>query len=156
MSSELGWRPPRKWLRELEVANYDYKGYWEVRGWSDEAIYKTMSRIDAPAGGQLDPANPYLGGIAFAGDRGVKAVEVSWDRGKTWRAAMVKPALSPYTWVLWALEWNPATDFPPGSHTVQVRAVDATGAIQTADIRLPLPDGASGYHALRGSRKAAR
>ncbi|MBI2369979.1 MAG: molybdopterin-dependent oxidoreductase [Deltaproteobacteria bacterium] len=145
-----------KWLTELEVANYDYKGYWEVRGWSDEAIYQTMSRIDVPAPGQVDPGHPYLGGIAFAGDRGVRAVEVSLDGGKTWRRAMVKPALSPYSWVLWGLEWDPATDLPPGPHPVQVRAVDGTGAVQSAQVRPPLPDGATGYHAIRLSGKARK
>lgn len=142
-----------KWLTELEVASFDYKGYWQSRGWSDEAIYKTMSRIDVPRAGPVDPAHPYLGGIAFAGDQGIKAVEVSLDGGKTWRRAMVKPALSPYTWVLWAFEWDPAADLPAGFHTVQVRAVDGNGAVQTAEVRPPLPDGASGYHALTLTRK---
>lgn len=26
----------------------DYKGYWERKGWSDEAIIDVMSRIDSP------------------------------------------------------------------------------------------------------------
>lgn len=143
-----------KWLTELEIADYDYKGYWESRGWSDEAIYKTMSRIDVPAAGQVDPHSPYLGGIAFAGDRGIKGVEVSLDGGTTWRQAMLKPALSPYTWVLWALEWDPAADLLAGSHAVQVRAVDGTGTVQIAVGSPPLPDGASGYHTVRLTRKA--
>jgi DMSO/TMAO reductase YedYZ molybdopterin-dependent catalytic subunit len=27
-----------KWLKEIEVVNYDYKGYWEKAGWSDRAL----------------------------------------------------------------------------------------------------------------------
>jgi DMSO/TMAO reductase YedYZ molybdopterin-dependent catalytic subunit len=26
-----------KWIREIEIVDYDYKGYWEQRGWSDYA-----------------------------------------------------------------------------------------------------------------------
>lgn len=26
-----------KWVHEIEIVNYDYKGYWETRGWSDYA-----------------------------------------------------------------------------------------------------------------------
>ncbi len=27
-----------KWLKEIEVVSYNYKGYWEKQGWSDRAI----------------------------------------------------------------------------------------------------------------------
>lgn len=26
-----------KWIRRIEIIDYDYKGYWEKRGWDDEA-----------------------------------------------------------------------------------------------------------------------
>jgi len=26
-----------KWINEIEIVDYDYKGYWEMRGWSDYA-----------------------------------------------------------------------------------------------------------------------
>ena len=26
-----------KWINEVEIVDYDYKGYWEMRGWSDYA-----------------------------------------------------------------------------------------------------------------------
>ncbi|MBI2468160.1 MAG: molybdopterin-dependent oxidoreductase [Candidatus Rokubacteria bacterium] len=135
-----------KWLTELEVADYDYKGYWESRGWSDTAIYKSFSRIDVPQAGQrLKPGTPtWIAGVAFAGDRGVRAVEVSADGGKTWQAARVKPALGNHTWMLWAFEWTPA----PGSATLRVRVVDGTGAVQPAGPMPPLPDGAEGHHTI--------
>ncbi len=136
-----------KWLTELEVANFDYKGYWESRGWSDEAIYKTMSRIDIPESAILTRREPgYIGGVAFAGDREIRAVEVSLDGGQTWRAATMKPALGPYTWVLWAYEWTPQE---AGTYTVKVRVVDGKGEIQTDVVRPPLPDGASGRHTVK-------
>ncbi len=134
-----------KWVTSVELADYDYKGYWEVRGWSDEAIYKTMSRIDVPAGPLKAGEKAYIGGVAFAGDRGIRDVEVSADGGKTWQRASVKPPLGPFTWVLWTLPWTPAA---PGTYTLKTRAIEKDGTVQTAEVRPPLPDGASGWHTV--------
>lgn len=132
-----------KWVTWIELADYDYKGYWEIRGWSDEAIYKTMSRIDAPQGTVRAGEKNWIAGVAFAGDRGIRDVEVSTDGGKTWQKTEVKPSLGPFTWVLWALPWTPPA---PGRYTVVVRAVEKDGTVQTAEERPPLPDGSSGWH----------
>ncbi|MBI2555102.1 MAG: molybdopterin-dependent oxidoreductase [Candidatus Rokubacteria bacterium] len=134
-----------KWVTSVELADYDYKGYWEVRGWSDEAIYKTMSRIDVPTGPLKAGEGAYMGGVAFAGDRGVRGVEVSVDGGKTWQKAVVKSPLGPFTWVLWALPWTPPA---PGTYTLTVRATEKNGTVQTAEVRPPLPDGSSGWHSV--------
>ena len=132
-----------KWVTSIELADYDYKGYWEVRGWSDEAIYKTMSRIDVPHGQVKVGARTWIAGVAFAGDRGVRDVEVSTDGGKSWQRAQLKPPLGPFTWVLWALPWTPPA---PGAYTLVVRAIEKDGTVQTSEERSPLPDGASGWH----------
>ena len=134
-----------KWLTKIIAVKEDYLGFWEQRGWSDEAVIKTMSRIDVPKNRATVSQPAYIGGIAFAGDRGIERVEVSYDRGMTWHEAQVKEALSPYTWVLWAVE---RTDIVPGSGTITVRATDKTGAVQTAERADPLPEGASGYHTI--------
>src|SRR5262249_14736666 len=34
-----------KWIKGIEAVDFDYKGYWQRRGWNDRAEYKTMSRI---------------------------------------------------------------------------------------------------------------
>lgn len=39
-----------KWLTRIEVVDYDYKGYWQGKGWSDTAVINTTSRIDVPRG----------------------------------------------------------------------------------------------------------
>lgn len=134
-----------KWLSELEVADYDYKGYWEVRGWSDTAIYKTFSRIDVPQPGAVLKRGErnWIAGVAFAGDRGIKAVEVSVDGGESWQPARVKAPMGDHTWVLWAFEWRSAA---PGKATLVVRAVDGAGAVQPAGPKSPLPDGVEGLH----------
>ena len=139
-----------KWITEIELTDKDYKGYWESRGWSDEAKVKTMSRIDTPANGTSIPKGGQdVGGVAFAGDRGIRQAEISLDDGTTWQKATLKKALGPYTWVLWGLPWAP---LPSPSKdrklVVKVRAVDGTGDIQTAQVTKVLPDGASGYHTI--------
>jgi DMSO/TMAO reductase YedYZ molybdopterin-dependent catalytic subunit len=133
-----------KWITRIEAVDYDFKGYWQARGWDDRAVYKTMSRIDVP--GKSVSADAVIAGIAFAGDRSIEKVEVSTDGGKSWEPAEVKPSLSPYSWVLWHKEWTGAS---AGPHLVLVRATDGQGNIQTSQHTPPIPDGASGYDSRR-------
>jgi DMSO/TMAO reductase YedYZ molybdopterin-dependent catalytic subunit len=130
-----------KWVKRIEARDIDFKGYWQARGWDDRAEYKTMSRIDAPDTDVMGTAT--IAGIAFAGDRGIKRVEVSTDGGKTWEDAQIKPALSPYSWVLWHKEWTPASK---GKHTLIVRATDGQGIAQTSEYSPAAPSGTSGHH----------
>lgn len=132
-----------KWITKIEAVNYDYKGYWQRRGWDDKAEYKTMSRIDAPDGTITGSAA--IAGIAFAGDRGISKVEVSIDGSKTWELAEIKSALSPFTWVLWHKDWTPAQS---GKRELIVRATDGSGMVQTSAQASPIPDGASGLNSI--------
>lgn len=140
----FGMKNP-KWITRIEVVDYDFQGYWERSGWSDEAVVKTMSKFTTlPRTGSVEEIG--LGGVAYAGDRGIQDVELSTDGGKTWRKAEVKPALGPFTWVLWAATWTPSG---PGEYTLKVRTRDGGGIMQTPKEAPTLPDGASGYHTLR-------
>jgi DMSO/TMAO reductase YedYZ molybdopterin-dependent catalytic subunit len=141
-----GMKQP-KWLTEIEVVDNDYLGYWEERDWADEAVVKTLSRIDVPLHrAQVPISGTAIGGIAFAGDRGIQKVECSWDDGKTWQLAVLKPPLSPYTWTLWAAELAlPGR----GEYVLAVRATDGQGTVQDERVSAPLPDGVSGYHKVR-------
>lgn len=134
-----------KWVVAIDLAGEDRLGYWQERGWSDEAIVHTMSRIDTGRATRLPDGTVAIGGVAFAGLRGVSRVEVSTDDGATWQEATLSPAANPYSWNLWGLRWDAA----PGTYTVRVRATDGGGELQTAERSRPLPDGATGYHALR-------
>jgi len=44
-----------KWLSKIELVNYDFKGYWEKRGWSDDAIMPIKSQILMPMEGKTVP-----------------------------------------------------------------------------------------------------
>ncbi|HKV40758.1 MAG TPA: molybdopterin-dependent oxidoreductase [Blastocatellia bacterium] len=129
-----------KWITKIEALDYDFKGYWQRRGWDDVAQYKTMSRIDVPE--TRVTGNTPIAGIAFAGDRGIMRVEVSVDGGQTWEPATIRPPLSAYSWVLWVKDWTPSGK---GSRQLLVRATDGRGVTQTPLRASTIPDGASGY-----------
>lgn len=143
-----------KWVTSIEVVAETYMGYWQVRGWINEAEYVTGSSIVTPGTAQVadrfgvaptpdvPPGATPIAGIAFAGDRGIQMVEVSTDGGATWSAASVKDPLSGNTWVLWKADWNPPST---GRYSLAVRATDGTGAVQTATFASPFPGGATGY-----------
>ena len=134
-----------KWINRIELVDYDYKGYWMQRGWSDVATYQTSTRIDAPKSrAQVPTGQVTLAGVTFAGARGIDKVEVSLDDGKTWQPAMLKPALSQNAWNLWLLN----TSLDTGTYTVKARAVDGTGAVQTPLEQDPVPEGSTGYHTI--------
>ncbi len=134
-----------KWIRGIELVAEEYLGYWQTRGWSNEADIETTSVIKIPqAAARLSGFTP-IAGIAFAGDREISKVEVSTDGGETWSQAMLKDSLSKYTWILWDTEWIPKED---GRHAIKVRATDKAGRVQTSQLRGTYPDGATGYHVI--------
>lgn len=141
----FGMKNP-KWITKIELVDKDHLGYWEQQGWSDEAVVKTMSKFTVPTDGAAVPAGTVgVGGVAYAGDRGISAVEVSFDDGRTWRRAQLKPPMGKHTWVLWGLLW----DANPGRYVLKVRARDGVGTLQDGRNRPPLPEGATGYHTIR-------
>jgi DMSO/TMAO reductase YedYZ molybdopterin-dependent catalytic subunit len=139
----FGMKNP-KWITAIEAVGEDYRGYWERRGWSEPAWVKTTAVIDASEA--RDGSTLAASGIAFAGARGIRQVELRLDDG-AWVPAELRPALSDLTWVLWRAEL-PAV---PGRHELTVRATDGTGAVQTEQRSPPHPEGASGFHQQRVS-----
>lgn len=134
-----------KWITEIRAVDGDYRGFWQRRGWTNDGTIKTMSRIDVPTGGSgVGGGVVRVGGIAFAGGRGIQAVEISADQGRSWSPASLADAMAPMAWRLWTADWMPQA----GTPSLTVRATDGTGAVQTADVRPALPDGSSGYHSV--------
>jgi DMSO/TMAO reductase YedYZ molybdopterin-dependent catalytic subunit len=144
---KYGMKQP-KWLTRITLIDKDELGFWEQRGWDEEARVKTMSRIDVPADGDLlSEGSITLYGIAFSGDRGISRVEVSSDGGQTWNDASLSPPLSSWSWVLWNFSWSARQ----GDHQLAVRATDGNGAVQDASEQDTVPSGASGYHRVNVS-----
>lgn len=137
-----------KWITGIFAVDHDVQGYWQERGWSDIATVVTMTRIDTPRTRTQHPINVPIrfGGVAFAGDRGINAVEVSIDDGATWQPAELDTVVSPLSWRLWQSEFTPTTT---GDLFLKARATDGDGVAQIADVRPTLPDGATGYHRIK-------
>lgn len=135
-----------KWITEIEATDQVYLGYWQERGWSNDARIKTTTIIYYPQPNTQVNATTPIAGVAFAGDRGISKVEVSVDGGNTWNGATLKKPRSLYSWVLWAYEWTPASS---GTANIVARAYDGSGRIQDQTIAQPYPDGASGYQSVQ-------
>jgi DMSO/TMAO reductase YedYZ molybdopterin-dependent catalytic subunit len=130
-----------KWIQKIEADDNDYQGYWQERGWSDTARYQVWGRIDYPVH-KVPPGPAIACGMASAGNRDIKRVEVSMDDGQTWSDAQLEPALNaPFTWVRWAFPFEAA----PGVVRMKIRATDGQGEVMQEQKRDPLPDGATGW-----------
>ena len=145
------WLPDRygmkqpKWIISIEVTDEYREGYWVERGWDEVAQVQTTSVIDTVAvrnvmdrdGQRLVP----VGGIAFAGARGISKVQVRVDGGP-WQDAQLRTPLSETTWVIWRYDWP----FAAGDHSFEVRCAELDGTPQIEEQRGNRPSGATGIH----------
>ncbi len=140
-----------KWLSKIELVNFDFKGYWEKRGWSDEAVIPVMSEILMPMSGKTIREGDYvIGGVAFGGRNGISKVQVSTDDGRNWADAELKPPLSIWAWTLWRYGWKPSRE---GEFALKVRGFDRSGKVQESPslfgrITGSFPDGAKGIQTV--------
>ena len=137
-----GYVSGTKWLSDMEVTTFSARrGYWYQRGWAEQAPIKTESRIDRPRAGSSVPAGTFTcAGIAWSQPTGIEAVEVRVDGGP-WQAAQLSTEVNGRTWRMWRTDF----DLAPGQHTVQTRATNHDGAVQTEAVADPIPNGASGW-----------
>ncbi|HET9344717.1 MAG TPA: molybdopterin-dependent oxidoreductase [Candidatus Limnocylindrales bacterium] len=142
-----GYVSATKWLAELELTTWEgFDGYWVPLGWSKEAPILTQSRIDVPrSGGSVPAGRVAIAGVAWAPDRGISKVEIAIDG--EWRDCQLSTPISGATWVQWTYAWDAAAS-GPGSHTIEVRATDGAGEVQTDAVTPPAPDGARGHHRI--------
>lgn len=145
------WIPDRygmkqpKWITSIAVTDEYRDGYWVERNWDKEARVNATSVIDTVAvdhvfeqgGQQVVP----VGGIAYAGARGISRVEVRVDGGE-WQEAQLRSPLSETTWVIWRYEWP----FTAGEHTFEVRCREGDGTPQIEEATDARPDGSTGIH----------
>jgi DMSO/TMAO reductase YedYZ molybdopterin-dependent catalytic subunit len=135
-----------KWIRSLELIDRAEKGYWVKRGWDAKARIHATSVIDttnstltqSERNGQ--PA-VQLGGIAFAGARGISKVQLQVDQ-EIWRDSQLRMPLSELTWVVWRFDWP----FKAGRHNFTVRCFEKDGTPQITSEAPPNPSGATGLH----------
>ncbi|MFZ0546997.1 MAG: molybdopterin-dependent oxidoreductase [Candidatus Promineifilaceae bacterium] len=146
----FGMKQP-KWITGIEVTDEYHEGYWVERNWDEVAQVKTTSVIDtvvaqsAGEDGQGD-RKVLVGGIAFAGARGISQVQVRVDGG-AWEDAELRSPLSETTWVIWRYEWP----FTEGEHLFEVRCAEADGTPQIEETMGSRPSGATGIHSVQAN-----
>ncbi|MGD0701426.1 MAG: molybdopterin-dependent oxidoreductase [Trebonia sp.] len=140
-----GYVSATKWVTELEVTTFaSRQAYWTQRGYARQAFIHTESRIDVPKPlAQVSKGRLAVAGVAWAPHRGVSRVEVNVDGGP-WHVAKLAAADGTDTWRQWSWVW----DAPSGLHTLQVRATDGTGALQTKAEAGVFPSGATGWDSV--------
>ena len=140
-----GYASACKWLVDLEVTTYAAKkAYWVRRGYSQDGAIKLESKIDTPSSfAEVKAGRVTVAGSAWHPTVGVRRVQVRVDGGP-WHEASLAAVESVDTWRLWRWEWQA----PPGSHTIQVRAVGNNGQVQTAAEAPVVPDGTSGRQSV--------
>ncbi len=134
-----------KWITRMTLTTYDaQEAYWTERDWAIEAPIKIASRIDTPKSfSEIDAGRTFIGGVAWAQDRGVGKVEVQIDGG-AWQTAELGPSAGVDYWRQWYLPWEPKA----GEYSLTVRAETEDGEPQTPAKATPFPDGASGYQRI--------
>lgn len=137
-----GMKQP-KWIIRMEAIDQEGDGYWVDRGWSEEAYVRTTSVVDSVASTSEGETVP-IGGIAYAGAKGISKVEVQIDDGPWQEADLRVPPLSPLSWVQWRYDWP----VEAGRHVARVRTYDGSGELQIEDSRGARPDGATGIHEM--------
>jgi sulfite dehydrogenase len=89
--------------------------------------FKVRSFITNVAdGAKLKAGTQSLKGFAFDGGKGIKAVDVSSDGGKTWANAKLGKDLGKYSF----REWQRPVVLPAGAHELKVRATSNSGEVQ--------------------------
>lgn len=137
-----GMKQP-KWIMDIEVTERYDEGFWVRRGWDEVARVNATSVVDTVATNNLIQQDNQtlvpIGGMAYAGSRGISKVKIRVDDGD-WQEAQLRQPISDLTWVLWRYDWP----FKAGEHTVYVRCVDGRGLEQIETSRGERPSGATG------------
>jgi len=127
-----------KWITELEIQDEEEDGYWEKKGWEGTGEVKTVAKIKTVhrVDGQVR-----VGGHAYAGTRGVSAVEVSVGGGEWQEATLSDPLPGQDVWRQWKHEF----DDEEGSQEVVARVIEDDGTVQPEEATGPFPTGPSGW-----------
>jgi len=142
-----------KWLTEIEIREEPEDGYWEQRGWEGTGEVNAVAKLHSTT---VRDGTVRVGGHAYAGTRGIDAVEVSTDGGDSWTDATLSAPLpgavsldaaepepdgaAADAWRMWAYEYD-----ADERHEVVVRAIDGDGTVQPEERGGVRPSGATGW-----------
>ncbi len=138
----LGWTGANcvKWLTKITLLSAPVKGFFM------DKVYRIFQKGEESASGKVvtsiniksiitQPLNNEqvpvgmtpIRGAAYAGEYGVKSVEVSIDDGQTWNPAKLLGLESPYAWRHWEYLWETKQK---GVATIFSRATSTSGERQ--------------------------
>ena len=136
-----------KWITAIEASTFDdYQAYWVAGGWAPDPPLQIASRIDRPSSGETASVGQVyaVAGVAWDQHVGVREVQVQVDDGP-WQKARLGTVPETDTWRQWVFPWTPQKS---GEHQIRVRAVNASGLVQTSATRDVFPSGATGLHTV--------
>ncbi len=135
----LGWYGANsvKWLNKIVLMAHPYEGYFMDKAYrifqkgqdpkTGEVVtdIKVKSIITKPLQGEgLKMVDTLIMGMAYAGSRAIKSVEVSFDGGHSWSDAQLFGPNLKYAWRQWQYQWRPISE---GQYTILSRATDELG-----------------------------
>lgn len=136
-----------KWLTNITILDKEFDGFFMKTAYRhpgkavtpgvavDPAQMKPVeslhikSVIAAPLDGSaIKPGTPTrISGVAWSGMSPVARVEVSIDRGRTWKPATLGADKHPFGWRQWHFDWTPSST---GHYNLMARARDIAGDTQ--------------------------
>ena len=143
----LGWTGANcvKWLHKITVLDQPFEGFFMDKVYrifqkgedpkSGEVVKGLVvkSIIVEPTNGETLPVNIVaIRGAAYAGEAGIKTVEVSVDEGRKWQPAKLIGPEEAYAWRHWEYLWVARK---AGKYTIMARATDTEGRRQPETAR---------------------
>ena len=138
----LGWTGANcvKWLTKITLTSAPVEGFFM------DKVYRIFQKGEDPGSGQVVtdiaiksiitqplkdeqlPAGKIpIRGAAYAGEEGIKQVDVSVDAGQTWHPATLIGLDVPYAWRHWEYLWE---THKTGAVTIMSRAAGTVGSLQ--------------------------
>lgn len=133
-----------KWLRSITVTDRPFEGYQQatayhfrtVQGEAGVPVTRMLPRALMVPPGVPDfmsrtrfvaPSTQVVEGRAWSGGAPITRVDFSSDGGRSWSAAGLEDAPSPYAWRRWTARWDATR---PGEYELCARASDSAGNVQ--------------------------
>ncbi len=142
---KFGMKQP-KWVTRIELVKKPHIGYWESQGWSDSCERWAHARFtDLKGGARISGRDFQFFGYAIGNLDGIRAVEISFDDGKSWKPATIFSSPSPIVWTFWKFFWVRPK---PGKYRIRVRAIDGKGRVEGPEPTSTFPSGATGQEVM--------
>lgn len=125
------------WHYRVPASPMNYGDKFDPTKFVDLEAMPVRSIITSPAQGARVAAACSLRGAAWAGDRPVRQVEISKDKGASWQQAGLSAPKNPYDWTRFTAQVTLAA----GTHELWSRATDSEGNAQPEEARGWNPQG---------------